>query len=327
MDKKEVEPMKILAPLCSINEVEGIIKAGADEIYCGVIDNEINSKYNIPIINRRPYKTSNIDSFKELGEVITRSHDLGVPVYVTLNEAVYTEKQYDFIEENIEKLCELKADAVIVADVGVLQFIKDKNYDIKVHISTCCSTYNSEAVNFYKYMGACRIVLPRHMSIDEINRLKKSNPDMEYEILMLNTNCQYDDGYCTYEHCLGNYSREIGYKGGGCGAIQNMKMYCKKDAFKDGNAPDIIGQYKKRQRSLPNTCGACGIKSIDLTDIDSFKIVGRSYVLKKKVKDVTFLYHVRNLIKENIGQATLKNEIKNIYKEIYNRDCEEKCFY
>lgn len=319
--------MKILAPLSSVDEVDRLVKAGADEIYCGIIDKETNSKYNIPIVNRRPYKTSNLDNFSAMEEVIKRSHDSNIPVYVTLNETVYTENQYEFIEKNIEKLCELKADAVIIADIGVLQFIKEKNYNIKVHMSTCSSVYNTEAVNFYKDMGACRIILPRHMSIDEINNLKKKNPDVEYEILMLNTNCQYDDGYCTYEHCLGNYTREEGYRGGGCGAIQNMKMFCKKGAFKEGKAPDIIGQYKKRQRSLANTCGACGLKNIDLTDIDSLKIVGRAYTVEKKVKDVSFLYRVRKLISEDLSDDILRREIKDIYKEIYKRDCEEKCYY
>ena len=52
--------MKILAPLGSLDEIDKIIEAGADEVYCGVIDGEVNVKYKIPIINRRPYRVSNL---------------------------------------------------------------------------------------------------------------------------------------------------------------------------------------------------------------------------------------------------------------------------
>ena len=69
--------MKILAPLGSLDEIDKIIEAGADEVYCGVIDGKVNVKFKIPIIYRRPYRVSNLKSYDELKEVVNISHASG----------------------------------------------------------------------------------------------------------------------------------------------------------------------------------------------------------------------------------------------------------
>lgn len=319
--------MKILAPLSSLKEVNSIIKAGADEIYCGIIDEQLNSKYKIPAVNRRPYSIWNLNSFNELKEVVKKSHYKGIPVYVTLNDTVCTNDQYGFIEENLERFSKFRVDAVIVSDVGLMQFIKEKKYRFSVHVSTCASTYNSEAVNLYKDMGASRIILPRHMTTDEINDLKSKNEDLEYELLILNANCQYDDGYCTYEHSLGSYTKDSAYGGAGCGSIQNMEYIYRKEEYKDKKLPDIIGEYKKRKSTFISTCGVCRLANLNLTDKDALKIVGREFVLSRKEKDIKFLYKVRELIKSCSDKDIIIKATKGFYKEIYGKECNDKCYY
>lgn len=319
--------MKILAPLGSLDEIDKIIEAGADEVYCGVIDGEVNVKYKIPIINRRPYRVSNLKSYDELKEVVNISHASGKNVYVTMNEAFCSDVQYEFVAECLENMCKAKADAVIISDIGLLQFIKDQGYDIQIHMSTCSSIYNYEAVNFYKDMGATRIILPRHMTIDEINELKMRNPELEYEILVLNSNCHYDDGYCTYDHSLGNYVRNVNFVGGGCGAIRNIKNYYKKGSFANSKAPDIAAKYRERQSSLSSACGACFLGKMNLSEIDSLKIIGREFTISKKEKDIKFLSKVRDIIDTSPNPHDIKSDVMRIYKEIYNGDCMERCYY
>ena len=319
--------MKILAPLGQVDEIERIIKAGADEVYCGIIDDEINSKFKIPIINRRPYRVSNLKSFNELKEVVDKSHYYGKNVYVTMNETICSDEQYEFLAFNIENICKAKADAIIISDIGLLQFVKDQGYDIKIHMSTCSSIYNYEAVNFYKEMGACRIILPRHMTIDEINELKMRNPELEYEMLVLNSSCHYDDGYCTYDHSLGNYVRNAGFAGGGCGSVRSIKNYYKKGSFTNEKRPDIASKYKERQMSLSNACGACFLGQMNLSNIDSLKIIGREFIIEKKERDIRFLSRVRDIKNKSSDPTNIKAEVMEIYKDIYNKECMEKCYY
>jgi len=46
--------MKILSPVDKVDEVKRIIKAGADELYCGVLTSDWHNKYIAGAINRRP---------------------------------------------------------------------------------------------------------------------------------------------------------------------------------------------------------------------------------------------------------------------------------
>jgi len=48
--------VKIVAPIDKVGEVEELIKAGADELYCGLFSAEWAQRYTIGIINRRPSK-------------------------------------------------------------------------------------------------------------------------------------------------------------------------------------------------------------------------------------------------------------------------------
>ena len=115
--------LKILSPIDSSRETEKLIEAGADEFYCGLIPEEWNKKYFPASIDRRP-KGSHLKSFEELKEVINISHRHGVPVYLTLNEHYYTDKQYPLIREFIEKAISLNIDALIIADLALLLFLK-----------------------------------------------------------------------------------------------------------------------------------------------------------------------------------------------------------
>lgn len=318
--------IKILAPINSLKEAEKVIEAGADELYCGVIDKELIKNYKIPFVNRRPFSNCNLNSFDELQQVVDYCHARKVEVYVTLNEPVYTEKQYQYLEENLKYFCKLGVDAVIISDFGLLNFIREKKFNIKIHISTCASIYNEKGVDFCREYGASRVVLPRHMTLKEIKDLTKDKKDIEYEVIILNTNCQYDDGYCTYEHSLGNYTNDSSFQGGGCGAIEEIKVFIKKGASKS-SIPDIESEFRKRQKIFNSSCGVCALQQLEQAGIDSLKIVGREYITEKKVKDVEFLYRVIKLVKKYSDNIKLKDFIRSEYEKKYSRKCNSRCYY
>ncbi|MBQ3414332.1 MAG: U32 family peptidase [Clostridia bacterium] len=255
-----------------------------------------------------------------------RKNQRNVQVYVTLNEPIYTEEEFNYIEYNLKKFCELGVDAVIVSDLGLVSYIKEKKYKINIHISTCASIYNAEGVQFCKKHGASRVILPRHMTIDEINGLIKKDSNIEYEVIVLNTNCQYDDGYCTYEHSLGNYIKDPSFEGGGCGAVEQMKVFLKKGHSSD-LLLDIEGEYRRRQRTFNQSCGVCSIARLSKMGVDALKIVGREYVTEKKVKDVEFLYRVRKISETCNDESDLIKLVKSEYLKIYNKKCYDRCYY
>ena len=65
-------------------------------------------------------------------------------------------------------------DAFIVSDVAVIKRIKELNLKPEIHISTQESSVNYETVNFWKKMGATRVVLGRECSKEDIEEIKKN---------------------------------------------------------------------------------------------------------------------------------------------------------
>ena len=60
-------------------------------------------------------------------------------------------------------------DAIICWDLSVISLCK--KYKIPFHISTQASVSNSEALKFYKKLGAERVVLARELNLSQIKKL------------------------------------------------------------------------------------------------------------------------------------------------------------
>ena len=82
--------MKILSPLDKPEEVEPLIEAGAEEFYCGVLEETWYIPYPVISINRRPAGKGHVRDFTALKKVTDRAHENNVPVFFTVNEHYYT---------------------------------------------------------------------------------------------------------------------------------------------------------------------------------------------------------------------------------------------
>ena len=88
--------MNILSPVDKVEETEIIIKAGANELYCGLLTSDWHNKYIAGSINRRPGAGggANFSTFDELESCVNIAHSYDIPVFLTLNEHYYTTKQF-----------------------------------------------------------------------------------------------------------------------------------------------------------------------------------------------------------------------------------------
>ena len=69
----------------------------------------------------------------------------------------------------LELLQDAGADALIIADVGVLRMARRYAPKVPVHISTQTSILNHEAANYWADEGAERIVLARELSLEAVS--------------------------------------------------------------------------------------------------------------------------------------------------------------
>lgn len=357
--------MKLIAPISKAEEVLPIIEAGADELYCGVLPLEWYKKYtNVASINRSERMRSNLKNFDELKRVVKIAHSYNIPVSLTLN-AAYTQDQHPLLYGQVEKAIDSKVDAFIVADIGLLLLLNKMGVDIDIHISACATTFNSETAEFYQDLGATRIIIPRHMKLQEIDKLIQGINSMETEVFILNGGCRYVTGFCTFQHgideakygMLWNIAEKLNLahralnllrrlpkgvvdfidaKINLFGTIGSCMLNYKISIISEESGYNQIAKLIKEQIS-PNyfdlfygidTCGICALYELSKLRIDNIKIVGRGYATSKKIKDVKLLNAVLKYLKtQHPSKEQFSVYVKEKYKNTYNVGCRELCYY
>lgn len=355
--------MKILAPINSPKEVKKVIQAGADEIYCGILSRNWMEKYtNIASSNRREWRAANLRSFDELQEVTDIAHSNNTPVYLALN-ALYTKKEYPLVFEQIERSQKIGVDALIVADLGLLLSLRQKKIDLDIHLSTGGTTFNSQTAEFYKELGVSRIVLPRHLQIQEIKQIVRRCPSLKFEVFILNSGCKNIDGFCTFQHGVNeilhrqawNLPKKFNLDSHLLNAIRRLpiKLAQKIKGNIFGVDSPCLLNYKvsfaaisadinreRRQSIIKNisssfnlfsgidTCGVCRIAELKDIGVYGVKVVGRNYSTSKKSRDTEFLKTVLSHTKNQNGdRREFYDYVKNTFRKMYKLDCRSLCYY
>ncbi|QDU32231.1 putative protease YhbU precursor [Poriferisphaera corsica] len=156
MDTSHVE---LLAPAGCFPSLQAAINAGADAIYFGL------GNLNMRSVARRSFDTTDLPEIMARVKAAPAVHS-GKPIkaYLALNTVVY-DNELDKAREILTQAKANNVDAVILADMAILQIAKD--LDLPVHLSTQLSISNYQALSFYA--PHCeRVVLARECSLSKI---------------------------------------------------------------------------------------------------------------------------------------------------------------
>ncbi len=148
---------ELLAPVGDWDTLTTAINAGADSVYFG-----------IKWINMRSSSARNFD-ISELKAVMKKLHDNNVKGFLALNTLLY-DHEISKVKEIIKEAKKAKVDAIIAADMSVVQICNDEG--VEVHISTQESVSNYESVKFFAKFSP-RIVLARECTLDQIREIKR----------------------------------------------------------------------------------------------------------------------------------------------------------
>lgn len=281
--------MEICTGIKDIESLKIYIKAGATEFYGGVIDELWLNQYNYAIaLNRRPWKESNFSTFDELGEAIKIAHDNNCKVFYTLNEHIYNKKQLELIKVQLEKLIKINVDAIIISDIGLIDFLRKNGFINEIHISTGGIALNRNAVKLYRdYLEVDRVVLPRNLSIDEINSIAHSIDNIDYEIFIKNEGCTYIDGYCNFIHGVQYMSKDSSVQYNPPCEIR----YSVTDISKNTDEKGCIQAERRLNRVLSSkaNCGVCGLYLLERNRIKSLKIVSRDSDVERIADDIAYV--------------------------------------
>ena len=180
---------ELLAPAGNLEKLKTAITFGADAVYLG------GSKLNLRAF---------ADNFttEQLKEGVEFAHARGKKVYVTLN-IIPHDSDLTGIEDYLRELYELKVDAVLVADPGMMTIVKNTVPDLEIHLSTQANCLNYEAAKFWHKMGIKRVVTAREMSYEELKELRRELPDTcEIEAFVHGAMCMGFSGKCMLSNYL-----------------------------------------------------------------------------------------------------------------------------
>jgi len=192
--------VKIVAAIATAHEVEPLITAGADELYCGVVPEAFVGAPTRGRLNRRYEPNANIRGLDEFAAIAARAAARGVPVAVTLNEHAYPPAAIPDLVELAGHLVAAGAHALIVTDIALIMAIRRAGVPIDLHLSSVATCYNSEAAAFFADLGIQRVILPRHLSTRQIARLCGAGAPVGYEVLVINDGCGFEEGLCLNLH-------------------------------------------------------------------------------------------------------------------------------
>ncbi len=331
-------PLNILSPLSSPEEVEPLINAGAQELYCGVLPDEWRTRYSVaaslnrrqednPVINTTPH----MKSFNELAESVRRAEPGGVPVILTINEHYYNNEQYPAITDYIERALSCGVNTFIAGDPGIILTIREIDPSAHIHISTAGTTFNAETVHFYRDLGARRVILPRHLSLEEIQQIAGRVEGIELEAFILNSRCANIDGFCTFHHGLAEWIPDKDKKRDYENACMMLyKISADVRGCSQQEAEHLLSEKVSWERQHfwsamhidDRPCGACALYEFEALGLAGVKIVGRQNKTEKKLHDTAFIKHLLSYLRtRKPSREDFRRYSQKKYQEQYERPC------
>jgi len=173
---------ELLSPAGLIKNMRYAFAYGADAVYAGL------PRYSLRVRNN-DFRLPNLEAG------INEAHEQGKKFFVATNILPHTAKIKTFMED-MEPIIEMKPDALIMADPGLIMMIREKWPDMPIHLSVQANTLNSPSVRFWQSVGVERIILSRELSLEEIAQIRDDCPDIELEVFVHGSLCIAYSGRC-----------------------------------------------------------------------------------------------------------------------------------
>ncbi|MDO3720771.1 tRNA 5-hydroxyuridine modification protein YegQ [Marinobacter sp. chi1] len=174
---------ELLCPAGTLEHLETAFAYGADAVYAG------QPRYSLRARNNS-FKT--VDT---LATGIERARALGKQLYVVSNIAPHNSKVKTFVDD-MASVIELKPDALIMSDPGLIMMIRDKWPDQPIHLSVQANAVNWATVEFWRRQGISRVILSRELDLKEIAEIRERVPEMELEVFVHGALCMAYSGRC-----------------------------------------------------------------------------------------------------------------------------------
>lgn len=186
--------MENLAPAGNWDALRSAVAAGADAVYLGYAAYSARAG------------AGNFDE-QQLRDAVRFAHLHHVRVHVTVNTLI-KDGELAGVVDVLRLLSEIRVDAVLVQDLGVLRMARRCFPDLPIHASTQMAIHNATGVRFCRNQGMTRAVLARECSAAEIALAAKE--DIEIEVFGHGAQCVAVSGECLFSSVVGGRSGNRG---------------------------------------------------------------------------------------------------------------------
>ena len=174
---------EILSPAGDFECLRSALDFGADAVFLG------GKMFGM----RSSSKNFERDDLKKACDL---AHSTGKKIHVTCN-VLPKNSELDSLPEFLEFAKDCGVDALIIADMGVLEMAKRYAPGIAVHISTQAGVTNYATANALYNMGASRVVMAREVPLSDIAEIRAKTPkELEIECFVHGAMCVSFSGRC-----------------------------------------------------------------------------------------------------------------------------------
>lgn len=222
LSKEQPNRPELLCPAGTPAALRTAVDAGADAVYCGL--QRRSNVRNFPGLNFLP---------DEFAEGVEYAHARGAKVLMATNTFPPGDDMKDWTE-TIDIAAQNKADAAIIADIGVAAYAAEKYPDLRLHLSVQAGAASPEAIRFFvENFNVKRVVLPRILTITEIKALK-AEIDCELESFIFGNVGMMAEGRCALTSYVTGVSTNMD---GMCSPPEHVRF----EERPDGSMASILG--------------------------------------------------------------------------------------
>ena len=175
---------ELICPAGSLPALKAAVDNGADAVYLG-FKNDTNA---------RNFAGLNFDA-KSMADGIRYAHAKGREVLLAINTFAQAGRVADW-ERAVDDAVAQGVDAIILADVGLLDYAARRHPQQRLHLSVQGSATSYEAINFCQHeFGIRRAVLPRVLTLAQVEQVV-TNTTVEIEVFGFGSLCVMNEGRC-----------------------------------------------------------------------------------------------------------------------------------
>ena len=185
---------ELLAPAGDTASFLAALAAGADAVYVGL---------------KHFSARAGADNFSiaELSRMIDLAGREGRRVFIAFNSLVKPDDMGAAGRLMTRMARDARPHALIVQDPGLMLLARQAGYEGELHLSTLANVTHPKALEAARRLGACRVILPRELNIDEIRQCAAAAPEgLDLELFIHGALCWCVSGRCYWSSYMGGKS-------------------------------------------------------------------------------------------------------------------------